>query len=358
MPDLVGRRVMVRELVARPALNGCQGVAISFDSVRERYQVRVETPSDGSTLLAIKPSNLLLCDGADQPEVVVGVPTVVGNVPTVAGASIVGNANGWAVDRARQVIGPRQRLRGVWQISSQQRVHLQRQACAPLALPPCWPLAVCCAPCVCMVWDTLGAIHGSTIYALTDHQLWRWVEADPVEGTCMGLPLLDQRAYASGPIELAHISSITTELDGTGEGAMPCEARCCPTQQLVLAVPPGHLLASRRSADAHRYPDQLVMYVDTPEEVASLLRDACAAAPAPRAEDLASLLEEALLGSQLVGGGAAFAVAPERMERSAAEAHGARDALETLSELLSLGLITQAEYDAKRAEVIRGIGRA
>ena len=51
VPSLVGERVVIRGLQAKPELNGNYGHAVSFDEKRGRYGVRVE----GIGLLALKP---------------------------------------------------------------------------------------------------------------------------------------------------------------------------------------------------------------------------------------------------------------------------------------------------------------
>ena len=32
----------------------------------------------------------------------------------------------------------------------------------------------------------MSTAHAATIYALTTRRLWKWVEADPLDATCMG----------------------------------------------------------------------------------------------------------------------------------------------------------------------------
>ena len=53
---LLGRRVVINGLVAKPELNGRAGTAVSFDDDKGRYLVELD---DTSSSLMIKPCNLL-----------------------------------------------------------------------------------------------------------------------------------------------------------------------------------------------------------------------------------------------------------------------------------------------------------
>jgi hypothetical protein len=53
---LLGSRVIINGLVAKPELNGRRGTAVSFDSDKGRYSVEL----DGTSSFMIKPCNLLL----------------------------------------------------------------------------------------------------------------------------------------------------------------------------------------------------------------------------------------------------------------------------------------------------------
>ena len=334
--DLVGKRVRVDGLVGQAVLNGSTGTVLSFDRARKRCHVRFDGAS--ARVLAIKPENCqMVADG--EGEVAVGIPAVVAT-------GLAGNASSWALRRMQQVIGPEEQILGVWQISDRARANLTRQACAPLAFPLCWPVAVCCAPCLCSTTESLSALHGGTIYAVTDQQVWKWVEADPFDTMCMGLPLLDQRMYKSGNLPLYQVSSIAAGLgDDSGDDA--CD-RCCPVPQLVLGAPPGHFLANARSPEAVRYHDRLVMYVEQPDQVGALVRSAREAAPHVSTGQFSGGLLAGLLS----------AVAPEAMMREPMGGGDARETLTMLDELLECGLITRSEYDTKRAEVVAGIGVA
>jgi hypothetical protein len=357
MATMVGEAVILSGLRATPELNGCVGTCVSFDAARGRYHVRVDG-RDG--LLSLKPDNLGV---VREPEVAVGVPEVAIGVPvapwsagastsTLTGVSVdpetpAGNAGAWALERMRQVIGPDERLIGVWQISPENKSKVTRQQCAMLAVPCCWPVAVCCAPCICSACDSWNEIHNSTIYALTDVHVWRWVEAEPqTDVCCLGLPIIDGRAYASGPVPLSRISVVHGRLDPAMADHVD---ECCPAQQVTLGVPAGHRLASGHSADARRHPDRMVLYVDEPEDVALLIRAAKLAAPPYMAGPLDPLAAVEDIFGHL---GGVLPVRPQQMVRGH---HDSRQALESLQELLALGLITQAEYDAKRAEVIHSI---
>jgi hypothetical protein len=53
---MVGRRVLIVGLVAKPELNGRTGTALSFDDDKGRYSVELDEPSSS---MLIKPCNLL-----------------------------------------------------------------------------------------------------------------------------------------------------------------------------------------------------------------------------------------------------------------------------------------------------------
>ena len=63
MAEIVGQRVSLHSLKGRPELNGCEGVAISFDSTTGRLGIRVDGEDKP---LALKPENLT-SDGNRQP---------------------------------------------------------------------------------------------------------------------------------------------------------------------------------------------------------------------------------------------------------------------------------------------------
>jgi hypothetical protein len=54
--SLLGKRVVINGLVAKPELNGRTGTALSFDDDKGRYFVELD---ESSTALMIKPCNLL-----------------------------------------------------------------------------------------------------------------------------------------------------------------------------------------------------------------------------------------------------------------------------------------------------------
>ena len=114
------------------------------------------------------------------------------------------------------------------------------QSATPLAFPLCWPVAVCCAPCICTLNDALERLHGGTLYALTENGFWRWVDADPHDADCLGCPLLDARMYESGMLPLEMITSIATDIEPDMKTSFDS---CCPTSQVVLTVATGHRLA-------------------------------------------------------------------------------------------------------------------
>jgi ankyrin repeat protein len=53
---IVGRRVLIVGLVAKPELNGRTGTALSFDDDKGRYSVKLD---ESSSSMLIKPCNLL-----------------------------------------------------------------------------------------------------------------------------------------------------------------------------------------------------------------------------------------------------------------------------------------------------------
>jgi ankyrin repeat protein len=55
-PPLLGSRVVINGIVAKPELNGCTGTAVSFDDDKGRYSVELD---ETSTSFMIKSCNLL-----------------------------------------------------------------------------------------------------------------------------------------------------------------------------------------------------------------------------------------------------------------------------------------------------------
>ncbi|KAL1499021.1 hypothetical protein AB1Y20_013537 [Prymnesium parvum] len=54
MPVSLGQRVIIHGLNSKPELNGCEGIAESFDDVKGRYNVRLNT----GAVMALRPDNL------------------------------------------------------------------------------------------------------------------------------------------------------------------------------------------------------------------------------------------------------------------------------------------------------------
>ena len=63
--SLVGQRVVIDGLVAKPEHNGTQGAALSFDPVSGRYNVQLDSTG---TILALKPQNLQPAAASDDGE--------------------------------------------------------------------------------------------------------------------------------------------------------------------------------------------------------------------------------------------------------------------------------------------------
>ena len=76
MAPLVGQRVAIEGISAKPELNGQKGVAIGFDDSKGRYNVKL----DSGAVVAIKPNNLQ----ADRSAGGGGVPGM-GDIPGMGG---------------------------------------------------------------------------------------------------------------------------------------------------------------------------------------------------------------------------------------------------------------------------------
>ena len=63
--SLVGQRVVIDGLVAKPEHNGTQGAALSFDPISGRYNVQLDSTG---TILALKPQNLQPSAASDDGE--------------------------------------------------------------------------------------------------------------------------------------------------------------------------------------------------------------------------------------------------------------------------------------------------
>ena len=63
--SLVGQRVVIDGLVAKPEHNGTQGAALSFDPISGRYNVQLDSTG---TILALKPQNLQPAAASDDGE--------------------------------------------------------------------------------------------------------------------------------------------------------------------------------------------------------------------------------------------------------------------------------------------------
>ena len=63
--SLVGQRVVIDGLVAKPEHNGTQGAALSFDPISGRYNVQLDSTG---TILALKPQNLQPTGASDDGE--------------------------------------------------------------------------------------------------------------------------------------------------------------------------------------------------------------------------------------------------------------------------------------------------
>ena len=77
-PSLVGCRVELVGIGAKPELNGRQGLAVSFDAAKGRYNVRLDGSLAAESMLALRPDNVRVVAGVSQsqgsPEPVVALP--------------------------------------------------------------------------------------------------------------------------------------------------------------------------------------------------------------------------------------------------------------------------------------------
>ena len=62
--DLMGQRVRITGLIARPELNGRAGIARRFDTEKQRWEVWVENEA-GSVSLLVRPDRLAPCPDGD-----------------------------------------------------------------------------------------------------------------------------------------------------------------------------------------------------------------------------------------------------------------------------------------------------
>ena len=104
MAPLVGQRVAIEGISAKPELNGQKGVAIGFDDGKGRYNVKL----DSGAVVAIKPNNLQ----ADRSAGGGGVPGM-GDIPGMGGGMPGGMPGGGAAMPAMMLAQLMQRLRGM-----------------------------------------------------------------------------------------------------------------------------------------------------------------------------------------------------------------------------------------------------
>lgn len=211
---------------------------------------------------------------------------------------------------------------GIYTVSDENRKNAIKQPFACLVLPCFWPHAICCSPCICVAIQSQDAILASVVYIITDKRVYQSV--DVTGGNTCCIPGKD-----SGDVTLNDINGTSMDMPGSCGGQ-----NCCPVKQVVLGLPLGHPLANA-GGTKHTPHTKMQMFVDNPEAVIALLRQAKDA---------------------YVGPGMAAAIAPIVVPMQMAR--GEPDAMDQLAKLKTLfdsGVLNQAEFDEKRKELLAKI---
>jgi len=235
------------------------------------------------------------------------------------GTHTVMAAQDWAMQRAQGLVSSGETILAVWTISDENRTNAIKQPLAMLACPFFWPHAILCAPCICACIDSQNEAMKTMVYVLTNKRLYQSLDK-PVARVCFS------QGVDSGDVEFRDINSVGLDMPGAGLGQ-----QCFPTKFVVIGLPVGHPLA-KLGGSKHHLHTKMALLVDDPAEAARMIREA---------KDSAS----AGLATMVVAGAA---VAPMQMERS----EDPVEAITKLKKLLDNGAITQAEFDAKKKELL------
>jgi len=247
---------------------------------------------------------------------------------TLVKSDIAGNAPQWALDRAQALVPPEENILGVYVISDENRRNILMQPCAIGVCPLFWPHLIIMSPCLAAQYFVAKAVAESLVYVLTNRRLYKSIDPKTGGAVCCS-PGQD-----SGEVELTSITGLGIDLPGNAFGI-----KCCPTKQVVLSLPLGHALAERERVGrgSHRHlalGSKMVMYVDNPQEVVSLIRSVKDAAPgvAP------SIVVQAA------------PVQPMEIARD-----DPAEQIASLKKLLDAGALTQEEFDQKKTELLSRI---
>ncbi|CAD7945068.1 unnamed protein product [Amoebophrya sp. A120] len=186
-------------------------------------------------------------------------------------------------------------------------------------LPCLWPHAILCSPCVYFANKaTNDALQGTT-YILGKKNLYRIVEAE-VGGVCC------TTGNDSGFEKLSSITSV-----GVHNQAAPCA--CLESHGVQIAVP----FVSPLSDYTGGGPPSFIMYVDNPDYAAGLINTAM-----ENAQQLRGPQAPPQMMMQGAPGGGGPAV-------------GTKEKLKELTEMYQMGLVSPAEFESKKAELLAGM---
>lgn len=248
------------------------------------------------------------------------------------------------LEKARSVVGQGEEILGLWTVSSEQAMMASCLPMMPILVLPCfWPHAMVLSPCLCTCfWMNKYVLEGSQTI-LTNQRIYRVVDSD---GCC--------NQNQSGDLALGDINSVGNQ------ALTPCGN--CNVESVTLGVPYGHSLANT-GGGKHRANNKLQFIVDHSDEALALIRRAKNAAPA--GTNNAAGVFGALQG--LAAGMGAMSATPianateiqmaqpvEAMVMARDESKiSVMDTIADLARLKENGVLTEAEFAAKKAELLQ-----
>ena len=168
---------------------------------------------------------------------------VTASAPAPESCDIHGGAPAWAVERARQIVAPDETFLGIYVVSDKNATNATGAPCFIYCVPwittcftPFWWVGAigCCCAGVNLCW--YRDLVKSRIYIITDKKLYR---AENPEAAAKAPPCWRHTYDAPDADSIreraALLEDVTTVYAGHG-----CSWPCCPTEQVVVGLPPGH----------------------------------------------------------------------------------------------------------------------
>ena len=196
-----------------------------------------------------------------------------------------GGAPAWALEKAQAFGASRgETILAVWVASDKNAKNAVLSPISLLMVPPFWIQAIILSPCLCPGVRAGQKIIRQTVFVLTDKHLFRLVDT---AGTGVGqhcTTFMLGVGTTSGGVPLEQVRVVSDRLEDAYR-EMDFRSFCSffPTEQVVLALPDGHELATHGARKHHPH-WKMVLFTDEPKDAIASIGSAKQGGGAPVAQ--------------------------------------------------------------------------